>query len=283
MGVVNALKRMLRDWAARSPNPDHDSQVVPAPNPQQQSIIDRPSTQPQHPVEPPDYERFHLTVWTKNLGFMDDTRFRSAYRRGITSGHSFSPAGQSDPDIGIEWSVYTCCWAATHATRLPGDFVECGVNTGIHSLAVCEYIDFNATGKTFWLFDTFSGIPEEQMNEHEKAIDRRAYNEWWYRDCWERAKTNFAPFPKARLIQGVVPHTLADAPIDKVRYLSLDMNIAAPERAAIEFFWPKLVPGAIVILDDYAWMTHEEQKRAMDEFALIQGVSVLTLPTGQGI
>ena len=105
-------------------------------------IVDTLKREPQHPGEP-DYERMHLAVWSKNLTFMSDARFLSAYRRGMASGHSFSPPGQSDPDIGLEWGVYTCCWAAKYATRLPGDFVECGVNTGILSLAVCEYIDFN--------------------------------------------------------------------------------------------------------------------------------------------
>src|SRR5262245_17637429 len=184
----------------------------------------------QHPGAP-DYERMHLAVWGNNLGFLDDPRFRSAYRRGINSGHSFNrlPEG-SDPDIGVEWGVYICCWVAMHAARLPGDFVECGVNTGITSLAVCEYIDFNKTGKCFWLFDTFCGIPEEQINEREKALDRQRYNRWWYADCWEQTKANFVAFPKANLIRGPVPSTLATVQIDKVSYLSIDMNIAYPER-----------------------------------------------------
>src|SRR5262249_9297375 len=281
MGVVNALKRMMRDWAAPSRDPEHNSQDTPIPNPQEHSVAAGASLELQHPGMPV-YERSCLAVWRKNLSFMNDARFRSAYRRGITSGHSYRWPGQSDPDIGIEWNVYNCCWAAQQATRLPGDLVECGVSTGILSLAVCEYIDFNATGKTLWLFDTFCGIPEEQMSEQERAFGRQAYN-MWYPDCWERAKANFAAFPKARLVRGVVPDTLADVGIDKVCYLVLDMNIAAPERAAIEFFWPKLVPGAIVVLDDYAWMTHEEQKSVMDEFAAKQGVPILTLSTGQAI
>jgi len=61
------------------------------------------------------------------------------------------------------------------------------------------------------------------------------------------------------------------------------MNIAKPERAAIEFFWPKLVPGAVVILDDYGWVPFRAQKDALDEFAANVGVEIMTLPTGQGL
>lgn len=43
----------------------------------------------------------------------------------------------------LRWRVYTACWAAKHASVIPGDFVECGVNRGGMSLAVMEYIDFN--------------------------------------------------------------------------------------------------------------------------------------------
>ena len=61
------------------------------------------------------------------------------------------------------------------------------------------------------------------------------------------------------------------------------MNIVEPEIAALEFFWDKLVPGALVVLDDYGWGDHIEQKRAIDAFAMNRGTSVLNLPTGQGL
>lgn len=61
------------------------------------------------------------------------------------------------------------------------------------------------------------------------------------------------------------------------------MNIVAPEIATIEHFWGRLVPGAVVVLDDYAWKAHEVQKQAFDRFAADHQVEILTLPTGQGL
>ncbi len=52
-------------------------------------------------------------------------------------------------------------------------------------------------------------------------------------------------------MRGKVPESLATVEIERVAYLSLDMNIAYPEIEALKHFWPKLVPGAIVVLDDY--------------------------------
>lgn len=230
----------------------------------------------------PTYDADHLRVWHKTVDFMRDERFMSAYRRGMNSGHVIGRPAESMEDIHIEWRIHMCCWAAWHASRLPGDFVECGTNTGIMSLAICEYVDFNATDKNFYLFDTFAGIPLEQLSERERALGRADENSM-YPDCWEIAQRNFAPYPRAKLVRGRVPETLSTVEIGPVAYLCIDMNIAAPERAALEHFWPRLVTGAPVIFDDYGWTPYREQKDSLDAFARSQGVEIATLPTGQGL
>lgn len=243
----------------------------------------------------PSYDADSLVVYGKNVGFLHDPKFIAAYQRGMNSGHCIGRPPGSDLDIHIEWRVAVCCWAARHAAKLRGDFVECGVNTGIFSLAVCEYVDFNSLDKSFYLFDTFEGIPIDQMSDKEKSIRKTnvvspdgkstapsKYNEM-YPQCYEIAARNFAPFPRAHLVRGTVPESLSAVNIESVAYLSIDMNIAYPERAAIERFWPKLSSGAIVVLDDYAWQAHAEQKATLDEFTRDVGVEILTLPTGQGL
>ena len=205
-----------------------------------------------------------------------------AYALGMDSGHQICRAPGSRADIHIEWRVHMLLWAATHAAHLEGDFVECGVNTGIYSLAICDYLDFNKTGKSFYLFDTFEGVPEVQMNEHEK-LSKSQLNTVWYPECFERAQANFQPYTSAVLVRGMVPDTLTQVDIQKVAYLSIDMNIAAPEIAAITFFWDRLVTGAVVVLDDYGFKGYEDQKTAMDDFARSKGVEIASLPTGQGL
>ena len=201
----------------------------------------------------------------------------------MDSGHQIMrPAGSKD-DIHIEWRVAIACWCARHASHLAGDFVECGTNTGIVSLAICEYLDFNNINKTFWLFDTFNGIPREQISRKEAKAGRGNENAEWYPECFELAVSNFKPYPRARLVRGKVPDTLSTVEIDKVSYLHLDMNIAYPERAALEYFWPMMPTGAIALLDDYGWSSYLEQKKILDEFAASKGVEIFMLPTGQGL
>ena len=66
-------------------------------------------------------------------------------------------------------------------------------------------------------------------------------------------------------------------------YLSIGINCLALEIAAGQFFRPRLSEGASIVLDDYGWEGHAEQKQGWNEFAAERGVSVLSLPTGQGL
>ncbi len=230
----------------------------------------------------PTYNHDGLITYGKSVEWMSDPRFASAYAKGMDSGHKIGRPKGSKADIHIEWRAHICCWAASHGAKLDGDFVECGVNTGVYSLTICHYLDFNARGKAFYLFDTYAGIPTSQMQPAEEAQVTRA-NERFYEDCYEVTRKNFAAFPRAVLVRGLVPDTLPTVPIERVAYLHLDMNIAYPEVKAIEFFWPKLVKGAMVVLDDYGWLEYTPQRRAMDAFANSRGVAIATLPTGQGV
>ena len=228
------------------------------------------------------YHADSLAVWNKITPLDLSPRFLEAYQAGIRSGHRLGKAAGVDDDIHIEWRVHILCAAAQHASKLAGDFVECGVSTGIYSLAICTYLDFNSLDRDFWLFDTFNGIPASHMAEEEREA-RTAESELLYVECYELARSNFAPYPRAQLVRGTVPETLETVPIERVAYLSLDMSIVAPERAAIEHFWPKLVPGGIVVLGNYGWKPYPLQRQAMDDFAASVGVGIMLLPTGQGL
>lgn len=214
-----------------------------------------------------------------NAACLHEPKFVEAYQKGMNSGHSIAGGG----DFHIEWRVYQYCWAAFHAMHLEGDFVECGVNTGICSLAVMHYTDFVKSNKKFFLFDTFEGMPMDQFSHAEVACGIDQVHKDSYSDVWDLAQRNFAPYPNAVLVKGRVPESLATVSFEKVAYLAIDMNAAAPEIAAAEHFWEKMVPGAVMVLDDYGWVHHVNQKIAFDRFAEERGVKILNLPTGQGI
>jgi O-methyltransferase len=219
------------------------------------------------------YDTDGLTT-SHNCDFINEPRFAKAY--------AAAAATNPWPGFTLQWRVYTVCWFADFVKNLAGEFVECGVNTGAYARAVIDYIDFNSLNKTFYLFDTFEGMVEELVSEEEKKAGVSSYLNGHYKEIYEEVVRTFKPF-NTKIIKGAVPYTLNDFDKEKVCFLSIDMNCVAPEIAAAEFFWDKLVSGAVIILDDYGFPQHIQQKLAFDKFAKEKGVEILTLPTAQGI
>lgn len=203
--------------------------------------------------------------------FLNDERFVRAYAKG--------EATNSWNGWPTHWRSHVACWAADRARDLDGDFVECGVNKGAISRMVMEYIGFKEmVDRKFYLVDTYEGIVDEQMTEEEREHPRKEY-----KPCYEEVQDTFRAFPNAVIVKGMVPDILSEVRPDKVCYLSLDMNVAEPEIAAADYFWERMVSGAAILLDDYGWIGHEEQRRAFDDFARRRNVPLLCLPTGQGL
>lgn len=214
-----------------------------------------------------------------NHEFMDDPAFRAAYARGVQA------AGM---DYQWHWRVHVGLWAARCAAQNQGDFVECGVAKGFMSSAIMSYLNWDATGRIFYLLDTFSGIDVRYVSAGEiedGILEKNAHliEVGLYSTSAEDVIRNFSEWKNARVIVGPVPDTLDQIQSTSISYLHLDMNCAPPEIAAIEFLWSRLAPGAIILLDDYAYHGYRHQKLAMDAFAEAHGVRVLSLPTGQGL
>ena len=179
----------------------------------------------------------------------------------------------------MRWRAYVVCWCAEYATRLPGAFVECGVNKGGFARMIIDYADLGSSGKTLYLFDTFNGFVPSLLRPEEMDL----IHHYGYSDCLSNVQNTFAPFPFVDIVEGPVPLTLPTRQIETVCFLSIDMNCVEPEIAAAEFFWPKMVAGAVMVLDDYGQSRHIAQKIAFDDFAEKHGLSILCLPTSQGL
>lgn len=214
-----------------------------------------------------------------NHDFMSDASFCKAYQRGVLATKS---------DYRWHWRVHVGLWAAYSASKLKGDFVECGVNRGFLSSAIMDYLNWDSLNKTFYLLDTFSGLDERYVSEEEiqrkkMDINRQELQSGFYTSNVDSVKENFSQWKNVQIIVGAIPDTLPAVKGEKVAYLHLDMNCAPPEIAAFEYFWGRLVPGAFILLDDYAYYGFEPQKAAMDAAAAAKGLRIVSLPTGQGL
>ena len=215
-----------------------------------------------------------------NQSFRSDPVFAQAYARGVQASDGVDPE--------MEWRVHVALWAAVNAARVPGDFVECGVNAGFVSSAIMQRLDWGRVPKRFYLIDTFDGPVVTQFSAKEVGLGRlqlaeAAIKQGAYVTDLDRVRANYAEWPNLEVVQGVVPAVLPGLGIEKVAFLHLDMNCAYPERAALEHFWNLLSPGGMVLLDDYAYVGNDGLAEAIGEAAAGLGVEVLSLPTGQGL
>ena len=212
--------------------------------------------------------------------FRSDPEFRAAYARGIKAGAGVDPH--------FEWRVHVALWAARTAAKLPGDFVECGVNAGFISSAIMQRLNWSGIGKQFYLIDTFEGPVFDQFSKNEiergrMDIARQAMAAGAFVTDMDRVRDNFSEWRNVQVIRGRVPDILPSIPFGPVSFLHVDLNCAYPEREALRFFWNLLPPNGMVLLDDYAYFGHGAQAEAVDEFAASAGIEVLSLPTGQGL
>jgi O-methyltransferase len=196
---------------------------------------------------------------------------------------------QYDSPFTIAWRLHTLVWAARSALALPdGDFVECGVFHGDMSWVVATVTDFATSGRQFHLYDSFEGFDPAQTTD-EDFPDLPGFllfaNEIYQAEgLWEGVHSRFADLPYFHLHRGFLPGTLQrDGFPNRIAYLHMDLNVAPVEVACLEVLFDHVVPGGVIVFDDYGWKVYRRQKDAEDAFFAAKGLQVLELPTGQGL
>lgn len=212
-----------------------------------------------------------LATWGKILPFLDDSRFRT-----LSEAHSGLL-----PIPNWHWNLQTVLWAAQQALNVEGEFVELGVFRGHTSLFVAEYLDFAALPRTWRLYDTFDGIPDDQLDPGWAEKNANTYRGDAF--SFEEVRERFAHIPNIRVIQGRVPEVLHDDGPERIAFLHVDLNNSAAEIAALDLLFDRVTPGGVVVFDDYCWEAARAQHEAEKAWFAARGLHVLAMPTGQGL
>jgi predicted O-methyltransferase YrrM len=88
---------------------------------------------------------------------------------------------------------------------------------------------------------------------------------------------------RVELVPGDVNETLAAGGPERLAFVHMDLNAAEPTRVALEFAYPRLAPGAMVLFDDYGWSGLEAQRAVIDAFLGDKPEEPIALPTGQAL
>jgi O-methyltransferase len=220
----------------------------------------------------------------KHAGFLRDPAFAAAWEE-VRGAH---PYDQYDAQQSIAWRLHTLVWAARQAMSLgKGDFVECGVFQGDMSYVVFHAAGLAGCGRRMLLFDSFDGLDPAQVAEGEYALMpgyiEMANSYYQKPGLYESVLTRFAPYPEVSVHRGYLPGNLAGETPEAIAWLHIDLNSANAEVATLEVLFERVMPGGLIILDDYGWAGYAMQKSAEDAFFAKLGYQVLELPTGQGL
>jgi len=162
---------------------------------------------------------------------------------------------------------------------LPGDMAECGCYEG----ATAFFMAQASTSGTLYLFDSFQGISSPEIRDQNHRAD---VTEWVKGDLSSSEKklhANLAPFDSVSVLPGWIPERFNEVAERRFRVVHIDVDLYQPTHDSLEFFYPRLVEGGVIIMDDYGFLTCPGAKMAADEFSRSIGAQVLHLPTGQGL
>lgn len=163
---------------------------------------------------------------------------------------------------------------------IPGDFVECGVWKGGASMMMAKTLmTMGETDRKIYMYDTYEGmtkpteedrsvmsgtVPVQEIWERSQSGD---HNEWCYgplEGVKAAMRSTGYPEDKIMFIKGQVEETIPGTMPGQIALLRLDTDWYSSTKHEMEHLFPLLVPGGVLILDDYGYWAGARQ--AVDEY-----------------
>jgi hypothetical protein len=180
-----------------------------------------------------------------------------------------------------------------HTLDLAGARAECGVYNGMSALLMCRAArtrrpEYDGAG--LYLIDSFQGLSRPEREDYVEirtaagAKDNGAvYPEGSLATPVDNVRKALQEFPGVSIHPGWIPDVFATLPETPWCFAHLDVDLYAPTRAGLEYFYPRLVEGGVIICDDYGAPLFPGAHRAWDEFCAEHDVPFVVLDTGQSV
>ena len=207
------------------------------------------------------------------LPWMDDHKFNQTFDKAKNL--EFTPEMVTTNKILEEyrWRLWNISFAARKAPELFGGgkvFVECGVADGLSSFFVLNEYRFDAH-----LYDTFGSLKDHDL---EITPTASVYSNL----SLERTKNNLRGF-NIMWHQGYIPDSLDETAPKQISILHLDLTNSEAYVKALEFFYPRIISGGLIIFDDYGWNGYQDANKKIRDFLNTKTGVLQVLPTGQAI
>jgi len=154
---------------------------------------------------------------------------------------------------------------------LEGDVAECGVWKGQMLLPTGLFIKRRAPHKRVWGFDSFQGLNETVATDlslgGDQDVRKRVggFSDTSYLTIARRVR-RFGLEDTVRLVPGYFQDTLARHTTLRFSFVHLDCVLYESYKLTLEFFYPRLARGGVILLDEYNDPPWPGCTRAVDEF-----------------
>jgi O-methyltransferase len=173
---------------------------------------------------------------------------------------------------------YILTGLARYAVHLAGHFAECGVFNGGTALLLARILK-NENHKKLYLFDSFQGLPK--IN----GVKDQWFSEGDYAaksvEGVEELLGDFRNIIDIRC--GWIPRTFCGLENERYAFAHLDVDLYQSTLDCCNYFYSRLVPGGVLLFDEYGFAAARGEKDAVDEFFADKPELPITLPTGQAI
>jgi hypothetical protein len=153
--------------------------------------------------------------------------------------------------------------------NIAGDIVECGVSIGHGALLFLLLSEYLGVERTYYGFDSFEGFPDPVAEDEATPITGK---EFWaspaatvLRVLKEGRVPEAQIRDRVRLIKGLFSETLPRYQ-GRIALLHLDCDLYESYTIALETLYSKVVPGGLMMFDEYADRRWPGAKKAIDEF-----------------
>lgn len=167
--------------------------------------------------------------------------------------------------------AYQILSCAKTASVLDGSFAELGVYKGASARLICEV----KGEKKLFLFDTFEGLPNPSV------FDSPVLKGKQYTGGLDYVKQEIVSYKNVFLIKGLFPATAKEAENETFAFVHLDPDIYESVMAGLNFFYPRMTQGGIILSHDYPSLPGV--KKAFDEFFSGKPERVIDLSTDQAL
>ncbi|PKM61245.1 MAG: hypothetical protein CVU99_04240 [Firmicutes bacterium HGW-Firmicutes-4] len=143
--------------------------------------------------------------------------------------------------------------------KVAGAIAELGVYQG----EFARELNQNFSDRKLYLFDTFDGFQSEDIVS-ERGLSKAKAGD--FSDTSEATILSHMPFPgQVEILKGRFPETIPDL---EIRYalVSLDADLYEPTRHGLDYFYPRLSSGGVILIHDYNSTQFPGVKRAVDEY-----------------